>query len=222
MFYLAKVLTLQALACVVFGQTVTTSKHPTHILRHAQSLIHEDSTPPYSFGVVLFPGFQALDVFGPLDALNVLSFTTKINLTLIAATLDPVYTNRMSWMTSAVNATFGEGVLPTHTFETAPDDIDVLIVPGGLGTRAPGDLLDAEIAFVRDRYPKVKHLVSVCTGAGILARAGVLDGRCATTNKKAWAVTTAWGPDVKWVAEARWVQDGNICKLFVRQCSGMI
>ena len=86
------------------------------------------------------------------------------------------------------------------------------MIPGGLGTRAPGTGLDTTIAFIKARYPTVKYLISVCTGAGVVARAGVLDGKCATTNKLAWATTTPWGPKVKWVAEARWVQDGNVCK----------
>ncbi|PVH82148.1 class I glutamine amidotransferase-like protein [Cadophora sp. DSE1049] len=159
--------------------------------------------------MIVFPGFQALDVFGPLDALNVLAFTTKINLTVIADTLDPVSTNKVSWTNSSVGATFGETILPSHTFANAPP-LDVLMIPGGLGTRAPGTGLDNTIAFIKERYPTVKYLISVCTGAGVVARAGVLDGKCATTNKLAWATTTPWGPKVKWVAEARWVQDGNI------------
>ncbi len=50
----------------------------------------------------------------------------------------------------------------------------------------------------------------MCNGAGLAARAGVLDGKRATTNKSVWARTIALGPKVKWVAEARWVTDGNV------------
>ncbi|KAH7355088.1 class I glutamine amidotransferase-like protein [Rhexocercosporidium sp. MPI-PUGE-AT-0058] len=191
-------LSLRKLACLLGLATVSVCQSDT-----------SNTTLPYAFGMIVFPGFQALDVFGPLDALNVLAFTTKINLTVIADTLEPVTTNKVSWTTSAVGATFGETILPSHTFATAPP-LDVLLIPGGLGTRAPGTGLDSTIAFIRERYPTVKYLISVCTGAGVVARAGVLDGKCATTNKKAWASTTPWGPKVKWVAEARWVQDGNI------------
>jgi transcriptional regulator GlxA family with amidase domain len=63
---------------------------------------------------------------------------------------------------------------------------------------------------VKERYSTLQYLITVCTGAGIAARAGVLDGKHATTNKRAWAETTALGPKVKWVAQARWVTDGNI------------
>lgn len=103
---------------------------------------------------------------------------------------------------------FSLGVVPTHTFSSPPPDMDVLLVPGGGGERV-GNITDA-IAFVRDTYPKVKHLISVCTGAGVVAQAGVLDGRRATTNKWAWENTTKHGKGVRWTSPARWVVDGNV------------
>jgi len=83
-----------------------------------------------------------------------------------------------------------------------------LIVPGGLGTRSPS--LNSTIDYITTTYPKLRYLITVCTGAGLAAKAGVLDGRRATTNKSAWASTVALGPKVKWVPQARWVVDGNI------------
>ena len=58
--------------------------------------------------------------------------------------------------------------------------------------------------------PKVKILMTICTGSGIAARAGVLDGHLATTNKNAWATMKAMGPKVNWVSPARFVIDGKI------------
>jgi putative intracellular protease/amidase len=86
-------------------------------------------------------------------------------------------------------------------------EIEVLIVPGGGGTR---DNMTEEIAFVKAMYPKLKYIISVCTGATIVSRAGVLDGRKATTNKRSWPWAVAQGPNVTWVPTARWVEDGNI------------
>lgn len=162
---------------------------------------------PSNFGVVLFPAFEALDVFGPLETLNSLSRFYTINLTIIAETLDPVSTQTRNAAMNPYNSTFSESIVPTHTFETAPP-LDVLLVPGGAGTRAPD--INSTIEFVRTRYPTLKYLITVCTGAGLAARAGVLDGKNATTNKLAWAQTTALGPKVNWISHARWVQDGNI------------
>jgi transcriptional regulator GlxA family with amidase domain len=100
--------------------------------------------------------------------------------------------------------------VPTHTFSSVLE-LDVLLVPGGFGTR----LLDSEpikeaIKFIADIYPSLKYLIAVCTGSALVARTGVLDGRRATTNKRAFKEVTEWRESVEWVAKARWVVDGNI------------
>ncbi|CAG8976914.1 hypothetical protein HYALB_00011863 [Hymenoscyphus albidus] len=107
------------------------------------------------------------------------------------------------------NSSFGHSTLPTQTFANAPP-LDILLVPGGLGTCAPPPALDSAIEFIRARTPELQYLLTVCTGAGLAARTGVLDGKFATTNKLAWEETTALGPKTKWVARARWVVDGNV------------
>lgn len=115
--------------------------------------------------------------------------------------------------TMHVDRTFADQlrIQETGVFEEGDDKekgpIDVLIVPGGVGTRND---MSQEIEFVKNMYPKLKAVLSVCTGATILARAGVLDGRRATTNKRAWEWATSTGPEVDWIGEARWVVDGNI------------
>ncbi|KAJ7150067.1 class I glutamine amidotransferase-like protein [Mycena crocata] len=172
----------------------------TNVPSHPESL-------PVSYGVVLFPAFQALDVFGPLDALNMLSGKFPLNLSIIAASLDPVSTMPRTAALNPLNSNFSQSVLPTHTFADAPP-LDVLIVPGGSGTRA--DDLDELIAFVRETYPSLKYFFTVCTGAWIAARAGILDNKSATTNKRAWNETTTLGSNTNWVSHARWVVDGNI------------
>ncbi|KAH7357628.1 class I glutamine amidotransferase-like protein, partial [Pyrenochaeta sp. MPI-SDFR-AT-0127] len=182
------------------------------------------STKTVHYGVLLFPGFQALDVFGPLDVFNSLAmlyhFPTK--LTMLAKTSDAVETSHQragNMMYSHPETDVSQSMIVDRTFEEqlkineASNDeektgsIDVLIVPGGVGTRND---MTAEIDFVKRMYPSLKAVLSVCTGATILARAGVLDGRRATTNKRAYEWATSTGPKVNWVGEARWVVDGNI------------
>ncbi|KAL1797112.1 hypothetical protein ACET3X_003718 [Alternaria dauci] len=180
---------------------------------------------PIHYGVLLFPGFQALDVFGPLDVFNSLSmlyhFPTR--LTMLAADSEPVETSHQragNQMFSHPETNVSQSLMVDRTFreqleiqeagayaEARGGAIDVLIVPGGVGTR---NNMEAEIEFVKHIYPNLKALLCVCTGATILARAGVLDGRRATTNKRAYTWATSTGPNVNWVAEARWVVDGNI------------
>jgi transcriptional regulator GlxA family with amidase domain len=85
----------------------------------------------------------------------------------------------------------------------------VLVVPSGAGTCFP-HLINPIIKFVRAIAPLVKYIMSVCNGAGVLARAGVLDGRRATTDKMLWKPTTVLRGDVRWVREARWVANGKV------------
>lgn len=99
--------------------------------------------------------------------------------------------------------------MPTHTFTKPPEDLEVLLVPGGFGTRDEQEM-GAVRPFIKDCYPKLRYLLTVCTGSAVVARTGILDGKKATSNKKSWARATAQGPNVEWVPKARWVVDGNI------------
>jgi len=165
-----------------------------------------DSVPKV-FGIVVYPGFQALDVFGPLDALNMLSLAYPLKLYVIAETLDPVSTKIPSHHLPD-GSDFSQCIVPTHKFDDVPS-IDVLLVPGGFGNRPPANL-DAALAYITKVYPDLRYLVTVCTGSALVARTSLLDGRQATTNKRAFKATAALRPQVKWVAQARWVVDGNI------------
>jgi transcriptional regulator GlxA family with amidase domain len=159
------------------------------------------------YGVIVYPGFQALDVFGPLDALNSLSLAYPMQLSVIAETLSATSTKPPVPLNNP-GADFAQSIVPTHTFETAPP-LDVLIVPGGVGNRI-GSNVEAAINYIRRVYPTLRYLITVCTGSRLVAEAGVLDGRRATTNKRAWARTIEYRPQVEWVTHARWVVDGYI------------
>lgn len=166
-----------------------------------------------------------LHLLGPLDVFNSLSmlYHFPIKMTMLAKTSDAVETSHQragNQMFSHADTDCSQSMNIDRTFEeqlriqengTLGDNckgaIDVLIVPGGVGTRND---MSAEIEFVKKMYPSLKAVLSVCTGATILARAGVLDGRRATTNKRAFKWATSNGPNVNWIGEARWVVDGNI------------
>jgi len=163
--------------------------------------------PPTNFGVLIFPAFQALDVFGPLDVFNTLSMTRSLNLAVISAKLDPVTT----WHSMPnLTGNFGESIVPTHTLDNPPSNLEVLLVPGGVGTFFSDEELNPYINFIKKTYPKLRYLITVCTGSALAARSGVLDGRRATGNKQSWDWVVAQGPKVRWVHKARWVRDGNI------------
>ncbi|KAG9031703.1 hypothetical protein FS837_002912 [Tulasnella sp. UAMH 9824] len=158
---------------------------------------------PLKWGVLAFPRYVGLDAYGPLELLNVVAFSTpNMTLSIIAETMDPVpaYVSN-----SAVGLTW---MKPTYTIDQNPE-IDVLLIPGGEGADIAYNN-PRIIDYVKRTYPKLKYITSVCSGAQILAKAGILKGKKATTNKFAWEFLVARGPDVKWQPCARWVVDGNI------------
>ncbi|KAF1979275.1 class I glutamine amidotransferase-like protein, partial [Bimuria novae-zelandiae CBS 107.79] len=179
------------------------------------------------YGILLTPSVTPIDLFGPLDvfsslAMSYLNDTGKnMRLSILSVNSTPSTTNP-----PMEGLNFGMALPPTITLDeylkaaatnfssnsscsssTVPGPLDVILVPGGGGTRKD---VSHEIDFIKTVYPSLKHLISVCTGSTILARAGVLDNKQATTNKKSWTWATSFGRNVSYVPHARWVQDGNI------------
>ncbi len=146
-----------------------------------------------SIGVVLFEEFELLDVFGPLEMYGMAPESFEIHMVAesggdVASAQGPK---------SVVEHEFGE-----------ERQYEVLLVPGGGGTRAEiGN--PRLLEWLRTQSMGAEYVTSVCTGSALLARAGVLDGVRATTNKQAFAWATSQGDKVKWEKEARWVEDGK-------------
>ncbi|KAI0744277.1 class I glutamine amidotransferase-like protein [Daedaleopsis nitida] len=164
---------------------------------------------PKKIGVLIFPAFEPLDVMGPIEALQTLSWTNKLELCVIAPTLDTVGTALPETGPSVSGPAFGVRLVPTHTFATVPADLDVLIVPGGYGATLPATVAPAA-EFVKKTYPGLQYLITVCNGVAIAAAAGVLDRKTATGDKVLWNAITSAAPKVKWVKHARYTVDGNI------------
>jgi transcriptional regulator GlxA family with amidase domain len=101
-------------------------------------------------------------------------------------------------------------LVATHDFETAPP-LDILIMPGGVGDLHLVEQNDTAIEdFIAARFNTTEYVLSVCSGAGFLARAGVLEGRRATGTKAVWDFVTQFGTNITWVPSARWVEDGKV------------
>jgi transcriptional regulator GlxA family with amidase domain len=144
-------------------------------------------------GVVLYPQFELLDVFGPVEMFG--NLTGMIEVAMVAEEPGPVVSAQ------------GPSVLAAHGFTDCPP-LDLIMVPGGIGTTTELEnkvLLD----WLVKRSAGAEIVMSVCSGSALLARAGLLDGRRATTNKMWFNALTPNGPHVQWVKEARWVEDGK-------------
>lgn len=135
-----------------------------------------DNNLPTKYAMLLFNGFQALDVFGPMDILNTLSINHTLELSILSTDLNPVSTK--------IEGVFsvGQSIVPTHTLEDAPDDIEVLLVPGGRGSLNT-ERTQVDVDFIKSTFPKLRYFLTVCTGSILAARAGVLDSKDATSNK---------------------------------------
>ena len=107
-----------------------------------------------------------------------------------------------------VVATGGLKVVPDHALDDCPS-LDVLVVPGGWGTRKEMSN-DRLIAWIAGRPSRVTTLASVCTGALLLAKAGLLDGRRATTHWKALELMRELFPAVTVVGDRHVVEDGEV------------
>lgn len=176
------------------------------------------STAPITqFGVLAFPGFVGFDAISVLAFVeSVVEFTDiPLNISLIVpgpgSVLAPVWTAGYT-----MDDTLGQSYLPTHTIANPPSNLEVLIVPG-LPTATSFPHQDELVAFLKTIYPSLQHIISVGTGSALLAAAGILDARSATTSKTLfdpWPITKLTsaggsGHNVAWTT-GRWVRDGNV------------
>ncbi len=154
-------------------------------------MVNDERKLPRSVAVVLFDGFELLDVFGPLEMFGVLP--EQFAISLIGPTPGPVRSAQ------------GPEVVAQYAYQGAPR-AQVVLVPGGIGTRRL--VRDPEFFGWLGRWASnAEYVTSVCTGSGVLAAAGLLDGYRATSNKREFAWACEQGPAVQWVPEARWLQD---------------
>ncbi|MFJ9737389.1 GlxA family transcriptional regulator [Streptomyces sp. NPDC101166] len=146
--------------------------------------------------VVLFDDVQSLDVSGPLEVFAGAETHTPGSYRIRTASLDG----------APVRTSSGLRLVPDGILADEPDP-HTLVVPGGQGTRRPDPPL---VDWLRANGPRARRLVSVCTGAALLAAAGLLDGRRATTH---WAYADGLArrhPAVEVDAEPIYVRDGDV------------
>ncbi|MEM8767126.1 MAG: DJ-1/PfpI family protein [Pseudomonadota bacterium] len=162
--------------------------------------IDDKWAPPLDIGIVLYDGAEPIDVFGPLEMwMN--AGPDNIRVHLIAEEKRPIVLTTTSYPKA-----FAPRLNAQYSFEDAPE-LDVLMVPGGIGTLVEVDN-PAMINFLKDQVGKVAVATSVCTGSALYAKAGLLDGVKATGNKVFFDYIVSQGP-ADWQLEARWVESGR-------------
>jgi cyclohexyl-isocyanide hydratase len=143
-----------------------------------------------AIGMVLFPNFTQLDLTAPFE---VFARIPQAKIFFLSIDLQPVYTDK------------GFAMLPNCTFDHCPD-LDILFVGGGWGT---GQIMEDSryINFLQKQGKIALYITSVCTGALVLAAAGLLDGYKATTHWLSLNLLRLF--DKIEVVEQRVVIDGN-------------
>ncbi len=152
------------------------------LLMKKSSTSHQKAgeTKVRTIGIVAYEGMETLDLTGPLDVLTLTSY----GLQQTGATDENVYPHKvLAKKPGPVSAYNGLKIYADCAYSDVHDNLDTLIIPGAPDVNCV--LSDPLLQdWVRTMAPKVRRIVSVCTGAFLLAESGLLDGRCATTH---WA-----------------------------------
>ena len=153
------------------------------------------------------PGTQILDVVGPFQIFTRAAelFAAQHDRSARIYSVEVVSTSRdIRLITSC-----GLQIEAHQTLRTLRGDIDTLLVAGG-GAIENEQTTEEVVRWTQDMAKKVRRLGSVCTGAMLLARAGLLDGRKATTHWKWCEHLANKYPDIQVDANAIFVRDGNV------------
>ncbi|KAL6782415.1 hypothetical protein ACKKBG_A06685 [Auxenochlorella protothecoides x Auxenochlorella symbiontica] len=152
-------------------------------------------------GIFVFPGFEPLDAYGPMELFGsmIREGLRKVKrIVFVAETAGPV------------PSCFGPSTVAEYGLDDCPP-LDVLVISGGIGTRIlmhNTRVVDWLRSQILDH--DVRHVLSVCTGAALLAATGLLDGKPATTNKELFTYIRQLFPAVQWQGTARWISQGKV------------
>lgn len=173
-------------------------------------------------GILVYQGFEPIDVWGFTEAFAISRFIGTghsspppypFEIVLISNEVRP--SGSADAAPAPVKSANGPRVAPDLFRDAAPaEPFDLLMIPGGdtgplLDEKNHPEAVKALIDWVKAMDERVKLMTSVCTGAAVLARAGLLDGKPATTNHEAFAWVTKFGPLVFWDNVSRWVDAGR-------------
>jgi putative intracellular protease/amidase len=149
-------------------------------------------TKPITVAILLFNGVEIIDYSGPWEVFGQAGFIVHT----VAEKAAPIRT------------AFGQRVLPDYTFENSPK-ADIVLIPGGNVSDA---LLANQrvIQWIQASAKDARYVMSVCTGAFLLAKAGLLEGQTATTFHPAIDRLARFAPGTKVVLDQRFVDNGKV------------
>jgi transcriptional regulator GlxA family with amidase domain len=155
-------------------------------------------------GILVFPEVEVLDFCGPFEVFSV----TRLNEERRREEPSPYEVVLVAERKETVVATGGLKVVPDDSLGDCPP-LDVLVVPGGWGTRREMTN-DRLITWVAERGRQVTTLTSVCTGSLLLGKAGLLDGKRATTHWRVLEDMRRLFPSVDVIEDQHVVEEGDM------------
>ncbi len=158
------------------------------------------NTKQWRVGIFLFDDVEVLDFAGPFE---VFSVTTLRNGS------KPFVVNTISEKGNLIYARNGLKVQPDFSFENMPP-FDILVIPGGLGAREREIHNEKVIKWIKNEKENVQLMTSVCTGALLLAKAGLLNGKEATTHWASLERLKKEFPEVDVQYGVKFIDEGNI------------
>ena len=158
---------------------------------------------PIPVAVLLGTGATLIDFAGPWEVLSSVAYAgvPGFDVYSVAASRAPIVADD-GRATTHMGPRSGLSVVPDYTFGTAP--MPRIVVMGGQADDEPGKL-----EWIRHVARKAELTTSVCTGAFVLARTGLLDGQQATTNRNAYDAFAKKFPKVRLVRGVRFVESGK-------------
>ncbi len=151
--------------------------------------------------IVAFPDVQLLDVAGPVEVFSMANRLT--------ADRSPYAPEVVTTDGAPIVSSSGLEIVPRRPLSEVRGPLDTLVVAGGRGT--PGAVRDGTlVAWVRRTAPRCRRVASVCSGAFVLAAAGLLDGRRATTHWDVCDLLARTHPSVLVEPDPIFVRDGNV------------
>lgn len=179
---------------------------PPSVARGSASATRLRTLSPMRIAMLAYPGVQVLDVMGPLEV-----FSRTSRLMVDDGLRDrPLYqveiiAPKRGWF----ECSSGLRLFAEHGIADAPTGIDTLLIAGGMGTKHFRRHA-AMLAWLRRQSRRVRRLASICTGAFLLAEAGLLKGRRATTH---WGACDEFAhdfPDTHVEPDTIFVRDGML------------
>ena len=156
--------------------------------------------------LVAFPGAQILDVTGPLEVFSNANRQAREHRPGLP---DPYRVELAATRRGPIETSSGVALVAQHALRTLRGPIDTLLIAGGEGTQTA--LRDEDlIAWIRRAGPRARRLASVCSGAFLLAHAGLLDGRRATTHWRSCDLLARLYPKVRVEVDPIFVRHGRV------------